>query len=144
MRFIPFEPEHLLSIVDVSENVRREQDGIDLLELGRKHKEDGPCLTLLEGDEAMACGGITFIFERSASIWVRVSKRAGPHVHKELKDQFYRWVETHKLDRMQAVARGDWEADQKYFEWMGMTREGVMRKYGPNGADQVLYAWVRE
>jgi hypothetical protein len=144
LHFIEFLPEHLLFIMDVNENVMKEQQGLDLLEIGRKSKEGGPCLTLMEGDVAMACGGIQFIFEKSASVWIRLSSKAGPNVHKELRAQMHRWIEQHQLDRMQAVARADWESDQKYFEWMGMKREGVMRKYGPHGADQVLYAWVRK
>ena len=143
MHFVPFEPEHMLFVMDVNEHVMSEQEGLDLLELGKKSKEAGPCLTLIDG-EAIACGGIRIICEGSGSIWLRVSKRAGPHVHKELKAQMHRWIEQHHLDRLQALAPGQWGQDHKYLEWMGMKREGVMRKYGPHGQDQVLYAWARE
>lgn len=139
--FIPFSPEHLLFIMDVNENVKDEQTGMDLLTIGKASKEQGPCLTLMNGC-AVACGGLHFIFKETASIWVRVSRRAGPHAHYELRGQLYRWIDEYHLDRLQAVAQERWGLD-KYFTWLGMEKEGVLRKYGPHGIDQTMYAWIR-
>ena len=144
MRFIPFEPEHLFWVSDIHGNVSDEQRGVDLLKLGSVCKAKGPCLTLMDEQQAIACGGIAFLFPQTAEIWVRLSlKGRGPHAVMELKKQMYRWIEEHHLDRLQATAQARWKQDCDFLEWLGMEREGVMRKFGPNGLDQVMYAWVR-
>ena len=95
--------------------------------------------------EAIACGGLVFLFPETAEIWLRLSMQGrGPHAVRELKAQMFRWIEEYHLDRVQATAQLGWQEDQGFLEWLGMNREGVMRKYGPGGLDQVRYAWVRE
>ena len=144
MRFIEYEAEHLLWVMDVAGSVLNEQAGIDLMELARKSKTKGPCLTLVnEKNETIACGGLAMMFKGSAEIWVRLSKKAGPHAVKALREQMYRWIEGHRLVRLQATGPVAWEKLPPFLEWLGMQREGVLRKYGPHGEDYLMYSWVR-
>jgi RimJ/RimL family protein N-acetyltransferase len=48
--------------------------------------------------------------------------------------------EEHKLYRIQAsVSVLDLTAN-RYAQWLGFQKEGIMKKYGPDGTDYVRYA----
>ena len=145
MKFIEFLPEHMLWVKDVHENVSDEQRGMDLAKLGERCKAKGPCLTLLnDKGEAIACGGFSFIFKETAEIWLRLSLSGWePDAIVGIRDQMYRWLEEYHLDRLQATAQARWKQDCDFLEWLGMQPEGLMRKFGPHGLDQIRYAWVR-
>jgi len=50
--------------------------------------------------------------------------------------------ETHELSRIQAsVCASDVRAN-RYAQWLGFEKEGIMRKYGPDGTDYIRYARV--
>jgi hypothetical protein len=143
MKLIPFEPVHMLWVKDIHENVIDEQRGMDLVKLGERCKAKGPCATLIDA-EAIACGGIAFIFKETGEIWLRLSlKGRGPNAVREIKVQMFRWIEEYHLDRLQATAQARWQEDCDFLEWLGMKPEGLMRKFGPHGLDQYRYAWVR-
>jgi hypothetical protein len=142
MRFIQFEPEHFLWVMDVDQNVPEKIE--ELKTLGQKAISQGPCLTLLGyNDEAIACGGMRMLFEHSAEIWLRLSRKAGPNAVREIKAQMYRWIEDHHLVRLQASGPTTWTNLPRWWEWLGMQREGILRNYGPHGEDYFLYSWVR-
>jgi hypothetical protein len=144
MRFIDFLPVHMLWISDVHQNVLNEQQGMELVKIGEKSKSRGPCLTLMNDKEAIACGGLMLMWPGTAEIWVRLSLgKCGPAAARELKKQTYRWIEEHHLNRLQATAPAEWVQDCKFIEWLGMKAESTMKKYGPNGVDQIRFAWVR-
>jgi len=139
MTFIPFHPAHILSL-DVHPNVTQELQ-ISLVGAGRKLQERGPCLTLVNG-RIMACGGLAFLKDREAEVWVIMDKNAGPHVHKALKEQFHRWIKNYDLKRVQATVQKRWQEDNKYAEWMGMKCEEEIASF--SGLEQLRYAWVKE
>ena len=143
LHIVNFEPEHLLFIQDVSAFVTEEQKGLDLLELGKESKRNGPCLTLVD-KEVIACGGIWTVWPETAEIWLRLSEsHVGHEAAAELREQMFRWIEEGHFNRMQAHSQTRWEKNCKFLSWLGMQREGTLRKFGPHGLDQEIYAWVR-
>jgi hypothetical protein len=144
MHFIPFQPEHFLWIMDVDEHSIEVQGGMDLLALAKLAQQKGPCFTLVRDAECVACGGLSFMFKQSAEIWLRMSKRVGAHVAKEVREEMYRLIEKHDLVRLQASGPVSWKQLPRWWEWLGMHREGILKRYGPHGEDYFMYAWVRE
>ena len=143
MRIINFEPEHFLWVMDVDRNVPEKT--ADLKALGQKALTQGPCLTLLGcNDEAIACAGMRMLFDHSAEVWLRLSKKAGPHSVRIIKVQMYRWIEQYNLVRLQASGPTTWTDLPRWWEWLGMQKEGILRKYGPHGEDYFIYSWVRD
>ena len=59
-----------------------------------------------------------------------------------LYDTFYEWVEHKELWRVQANVRADWPLAIRFARFIGMEREGLMKKFGPEQADYFRYAWV--
>lgn len=144
MNFREFKPCDMLAITDVDAHVRAEGEE-DVLNWGELHAQHGPCLTLTSKQNTIACGGIFISWPGTAWIWLRLSQsRCGPEAARMLKQQMYQWIAEHHLNRLQATAQAGWAKDQRFLEWLGMKREVLMRKYGPNDLDAFLYAWVRE
>jgi hypothetical protein len=44
---------------------------------------------------------------------------------------------------LQAVVNPEWPEAVKFIEMLGFVKEADMKKYGPNGVDMALYAWVK-
>ena len=92
MKFIPFEPFHMMWVSDVHQDVLNEQQGMELVKIGRKQVR-GPCLTLMNDKEAIACGGLMLMWPGTAEIWVRLSLgKCGPAAATKMKKQTYRWI----------------------------------------------------
>ena len=144
LHFVTFETDHMLWLQDVGAGAVSKLPGMDLQQLAEKAKTQGPCLTLMEGEEAIACGGIVMLLAATAEIWLRLSRKAGPHAVRELRAQMYRWIESLRLNRLQASGPTTWKELPRFLEWLGMQSEGILRKYGPNGEDYFMYSWVRE
>lgn len=45
--------------------------------------------------------------------------------------------------RLEVISRAEHRDAHKWLSWLGAQREGVMRKFGKDGADYVRFAWVR-
>ena len=141
MHFIDFQPEHLLFLNDLTDS--RGKVDCDIVEATKQISSKGPCLTLYD-DEVLACGGLMIFCKGFAEIWLKVSKtRMGPHVARELKAQMFRWIVSHDLHRLQATGPTYWTELERWWEWLGMQKEGVMRKWGSKAQDHFLYAWVK-
>lgn len=124
MRFVEFLPKHLAFLRPVEE-----EKGFDSDAMGRKLMDSGPCLTLVDGDTILACGGLVLVDEGIAEIWVRMSQKCGPHAVRELKVQMYRWIEEYKLERLQATSPIDWEANVRFLKWLGMREERTLVRF---------------
>lgn len=137
----PFDIEHFDQMdIDESTHLRRENR-----ELYERYKTIGSAISLLDGDKVLACGGCAVLWDGVGEIWMLKGRyfadhpvsavRAGRHV---VKDALTRMG----LRRVQAnVEAADIKA-KRYIEAIGLCFEGLMRCYGVNGEDYLLYARV--
>lgn len=61
--------------------------------------------------------------------------------------RFALWREVRRRGLFRAFATctvRDYPSLQRWFRFLGLAYEGIVRGYGPNGADQHIFAWVRE
>jgi len=61
-------------------------------------------------------------------------------VAKIIKKDFAKIAKKHNLKRVQTAVRKDFIEGQKFAEWLGLEKEGLMRKWGFDGSDQYMYA----
>ena len=137
-------PSDFLKVMSPSPRLDDEQKGQDLLKVARVHIAKGPCATIERDGKILACGGIWIRWKGCAEAWVRFTLPTGPHVAQGVASILRGWIESEGLVRVDAHTLVDWEQGRNFLEWMGMHFECVMRKFGPNGEDRALYAWIRE
>ena len=135
---VPFKKEHL--------------DKINLMfEMTKSGKEslgsyDGVIgYTGMEDDAVLATGGVHPMWEGVGEAWLLVGKEGydKPKTVAQWTDYLFQILqEEHKLFRIQAsVSALDLTAN-RYAQWLGFEKEGIMRKYGPDGTDYIRYARV--
>jgi hypothetical protein len=137
-------PSDILKLANVDGHVLAEEARTNLLLGARVHISRGPCATIEENGKVLVCGGIWVRWPGSAEAWVRFSLPTGPNVARAVKETLMGWIESENLDYVDANTRSDWEIGKHFLEWMGMKFVCHLPKYGPNGMDKDLYAWVRE
>ena len=135
---IPFKYEHALQI----EN----PDSKEYHEAMKRHEQDATALTLMIGDDIIACGGVMILSEGVAEIWTLQSPLVEKHpieFHKFMLQWRDIFQKKFNLVRMQASVQADVEKHIKWIEMLGFKREGCMRKYY-GGKDYYMYARITE
>jgi len=130
---IKFRPEHLMEI-----------GGAALHDAAVAHSRNGPALAFMVDGEIAAVGGYIVLWAGTAETWVCINPKylRCPSVFVEIKRQMEAWITEGHFSRMQAMTREDWGHGRRFLEWLGMQYEGTLRKMGPGGIDQVVYARV--
>ena len=119
-KIIPFKKEHLYKI-----NLLFDMTSSGKESLGASKDVIG--YTGMDGDVVLATGGVHPMWE-------------GVGVARYTDMLFQHIQEEHKLFRIQAsVSVLDLTAN-RYAQWLGFQKEGIMKKYGPDGTDYVRYA----
>lgn len=134
---LPFKPEHL-----------------DQIELKENYAQ-GECpkticttaFTLMNGETIVAIiGGFPFV-PGVIHFWAFVSKHARKcpvEFHKRCLHILDWYEKNEKPRRIQWEVRCDYEMGWRWAEALGLKREGVMKAWGPDGADHYLYARVNK
>lgn len=106
-----------------------------------------PAVTLFDGETPMASAGIEDIREGVGELWMYVSIHAS-RIPKTLAIYSRRvlggWWEAYGYIRLQALVNADSRVGRRFVEHLGLEPEGTLRRYGPLGNDQIMYARVRD
>jgi hypothetical protein len=137
-------PSDFVKINAVDSKINDELRGQNLMVVARAHIARGPCATIECDGKILACGGIHIRWPGCAEAWVRFSLPTGPLVAMGVRDILRGWMESENLNRVDAHTLVDWKEGRKFLEWMGMSFECIMKRFGPQGEDRALYAWVRK
>lgn len=103
-------------------------------------------VTFLLGDEPIAIFGWFFISASTVHVWALLSDSVAKRkksFHKAVRELIAYSFEKHGLQRMQMSVR---TTNRQGWDWaraLGFQCEGVMRRYGPSGADCWLFARVK-
>lgn len=135
IQVIPFKPEHLDQI-ELKENFNRSDCPQTVMNTAFTFTRDGHILAII--------GGFPFV-PGVIHFWAFLSK----HIRKYPLDfqkevlKMLDWYETNeKPRRIQFEVRADYDMGCRWAESLGMQREGLMRKWGPDGSDHYLYARI--
>ncbi|PHS25463.1 MAG: hypothetical protein COA84_07555 [Robiginitomaculum sp.] len=103
---------------------------------------DGTAFSCWHGDDVVLIGGIFPMWEGRMTAWLIVGKvpRYGwQNICRAVKACLAAYADT---PRIEATALASEPKAQKFLEWLGFEREGLMRNYGPDGADHIGYARI--
>ncbi len=91
------------------------------------------------------CGGIVVHYAGFGEAWVLCSPKAETlpkGVFRLAKEFLDKNIKDKKLFRVQAVVRCDWPQAQKFVEKLGFIKEGILKKYGLDQSDYIMYARI--
>jgi len=135
---VPFKKEHLNMInlvFEMTEAGKQSLAGYD----------DVIGYTGMEDDTVLATGGVHRMWNGVGEAWLLVGAEgyAKPKTVAKYTDYIFQHIqEEHQMFRIQAsVSVADNRAN-RYAQWLGFEKEGIMRRYGPDGTDYIRYARV--
>jgi len=103
-------------------------------------------MALVLDDVVLAMAGVAFLWNGVGNIWMRSCLGADKHPLAVMRatKEFMRIVTTaFQPRRLQAHVRADSAINRRFIEHFGFSEEGIMRGFGPEGADYALYARVQ-
>ena len=142
---VPFENKHADQILEQGLNS-------DVLELKPEHrkyayflKEIGMSFTGLVNDKPIAAGGVFHLWDGVAEGWVLASKEIYKYpifCAKHIKRRTEIIIKANNIKRLQTSVKADCDVALRFAKWMGLKEEGLMKSYGPDGADFIRFAKV--
>ena len=103
----------------------------------------GLSFTLLADNNPILAGGIIPLWDGVAEGWVIATEDVWNYplsVAKAIRKDFARVAKENNITRVQSAIRKDFFEGQRFAEWLGLEKEGLMRKWGFDGSDQYMYA----
>nr|BAR32406.1 putative acetyltransferase [uncultured Mediterranean phage uvMED] len=145
IEIVPFTKEHAKQILELGMN----DVALELKPEHRKYVVDiedvGMSFTGLLNNKPIAAGGICYLWDGVAEGWVLASRDIFKYpifCAKTIKRRTDLLAKNNKLKRIQTAVKADSDTAIRFAEWLGFKREGLMKNYGPDGADHYLYAKV--
>lgn len=140
MKVVPFEMEHL-SLIDPQFHQRHAASLI-----GSARREDaGEAFSGFIGGTCVGAAGVKMLWKGVGEAWAYLSPEALSHgfrVTRAVRRGLEDLIAKHGLWRVQMTVRKDHAAGHRWASFLGFEVEGIMQKYGPDGADFFLYARV--
>ncbi len=143
--FIPFKLEHLEAI-----NMRTmDADMFNMFGSDPavfKICEKGYAATYTRNGKIIACGGVYPIWEGVGQCWMIASKdymKYWLNVGRYMRLTIDTAAKQFGFKRVQGTVRPDHGVAADFLEWAGFEREGLLKSYGYNGQDHIMYARVK-
>lgn len=141
MRVVPFDPAHLHSMA-----LQSSQSWMEPMlknpSYGEFLKSAGACITIMNGDHVVACGGLVNMWENRAQVWSLISHDAGRHFVRVVR-VMQSFLDLQDIRRIEATVDADFEQGHRLIHMLGFKYEGLMPAYLPNGRDCCLYGRVK-
>lgn len=137
---VPFKAEHL-GMVQLQSTQAYMTDEMRKPEYA-KMLENSYAYSLIDGDEVLCCAGIMPIWNGRAMAWALMSKNAGRkfiEIHKNVSAALRLCPER----RVEMAVDSEFPEGKRWARMLGMTYEGKMKAYSPDGRDCDLYARVK-
>lgn len=135
IKVVPFEQKHL-ELIDLKENYAQGECPKTVCTTA---------FTLMHGDDIIAIIGAFPFIPGVIHFWAMISKKVRKcpvAFHKECLSILDWYEKIEKPRRIQWECRTDYEMGWRWAEALGLTREGIMRGWGVDGADHYLYSRV--
>lgn len=140
MHVVPFQPAHLRALV--LQNAQAWMQPMLDGDYGDALVRSGPCFTLEDEGEVIACSGVVNMWENRAQAWALISQGAGQHFVRIFR-AMRSFLELQDTRRIEATVDANFEQGHRMIRMLGFRHEGLMRSYLPDGRDCDLYARVR-
>jgi len=140
-KLIPFDVEHLY-LMDL-----RDRDKLmdwDLVKTIRNAENIG--VTYVIDDKPIASGGVIPMWEGVGTSWMACSKdykNYAVSVGRYMLDTISSAFDIFDLRRIQATCDEKDEESIKFHEWAGYEKEGILKRYGIDGSNHIMFAKVK-
>lgn len=145
INIIPFEQKH-------ADYILGQQMNAEELYLKPEHKKYakfsenvGMSFTGIKDDKPIASGGIYMLWDGVAEGWVMATSQIWEHkiyFALQFKKRTEILIKSIKIKRLQTSVKADFDLGIKFAEFLGLTNEGIMKNYGPDGSDYYRYARI--
>ena len=145
VEIVPFKSDHAKKILELGMNE-------PALELKPEHHQYivnfgtiGMSFTGTVNNVPIAAGGVHHLWDNVAEGWVIGSKLIWKYpitFGRAIKIRTDYLATNNNIKRIQTAVKSDCSKAIRFAEWLGFKREGLMKKYGPDGSDYYLYAKV--
>jgi hypothetical protein len=115
-------------------------------EWARLHGNMGPAYTVVDpGGAVVFCAGVHHFWHGTGELWGLFSPLAKTYLETPAfaKQLLEVGVARFGYERLQAVVNPEWTEAVRFIKLLEFKKEVDMKKYGPNGVDMTLYAWVK-
>lgn len=147
IKVVPYKSWHSTKIIQAGMN--DEKLSIDAKAYSDKIElaEPGMSYTLLVNDTIVCSGGIYPLWTGVAEGWVLSTRRIFDFTLsacRAIKERTDLICENNKIWRLQTAVRADYETGLRFAGWLGLKKEGLMKKYGPDGSNYYKMAKIYE
>jgi hypothetical protein len=144
---IPYEPFHAYQILEegIRENDLWLTQFKDFEIMAKGWKDGGPAYTITIDGEVAACAGLVLLGWSRAEAWTLFSsifKSNYRACYKIIKSKLEELIELNFLRRVQSLADPEYKEGIRFLEHLGFEKEGLLRKYGPNGEDLIMFGRI--
>ena len=144
---MPFEAAHAIDLIDRSTSKATSDYGHMLKEYLDAMELPGHGHTLMRNGHLIASAGVYPVWEGLGEAWVVPSDSIEDHKFvfiRKIQHHFRELCEDNRYRRVQATVRADFDTGHRFIKFFGFKRETLLKSYGPDGADHVQYALLRE
>ena len=106
---------------------------------------DSNTYTAVLNGEVVGIGGVVVLWKGVGEAWVILSRNCQNkpiEMFLCIKRVYKALIQSCELNRIQVVVRVDFPQSIKMIEKLGFEREGLMRRYCPDGCDAYMYARI--
>lgn len=144
MRLIDFEPAHAEALIEDGLN-RNAPTPSDYKTWAGDLVVKGLAFTGVENGHLVGSAGIAPLWPGVAEGWFLGGWRLHENVLSSIRvirRELKLMVDENKIHRLQCVVRTDWPEAQRFIEFLGWEKEGLMKKYTTEKIDYYRYARV--
>ena len=137
-KVVPYLPEHGDKIIASGMNDKLMATDASYTNHRLDISEPGLSFTLLKDDEPIVAGGVIPMWQGVAEGWVLSSKQIFDYKIKaasSIKKRLDYICTNNNIQRLQSAVKAEFLIGVRFAEWLGLTKEGLMKKYGLDGSD---------
>jgi RimJ/RimL family protein N-acetyltransferase len=147
MKVIPYKPAHAHRILE--RNIRERDHWLSMFpdweKTAQLWHDGGPAETITVDGEPVMSAGIVLIGWGRGEAWSLLSTLFYRHVracYRVVKKRLDEMAKANGLIRVQATAAPDYPPGVRLLEHLGFRPEGLLKAYGPNNEDLIMFARV--
>ena len=145
MDIIPFETKHAEYILTQQLNAKELYLRLEHRQYALYLQQSGMSFTALINNKPIAAGGIYMLWDNVAEGWVMATNDVWKYsiiMARHFRKKTDVLIETSKIKRLQTTVKANFTLGQRFAEWLGFEKEGLMKYYGPDGSDYFRYARI--
>ncbi len=148
LHIVPYTKEHGQFILSCQMNhkvLEADRHYINVEGDAKNLEQDHLAFTGIVNNKPIFAAGMKIIWGQVAEGWVIATNEMWKHpigVAKAIKKDFARVAKENNITRVQSAIRKDFKQGLRFAEWLGLEREGLMKKFGFDGTDQYMYARI--